>query len=253
VFTANQITLPPTKDTNGDNKVDDQDMGETVTRYLFDEDSAWVPDADSYDDYPKEGSPDVRGRSPLTSTCAADGKASGPPDVKGKDGKLYSTHVLPGAPITDSYRPSSYCVRVAKGGVVPNLALRLNPGYFLTKSFALSLPIRIQFNAGQGSMSHFLIGLRGEFLLNKIDKATGLPVSLFFGVAYGQIQAKPPPKDPKRPAPFAISGPLGLNTGVNVRIRVHRNFGLIFTPEVDVMLPNLLLNFDLAGGLEAAF
>ncbi|MFI5306672.1 MAG: hypothetical protein ACHQ53_04920 [Polyangiales bacterium] len=253
VFTPTNVTLPATTDTNSDGKIDANDMGTTVTRYLFDEDSAWVPDADSYDDYPKDGGPDVRGRSPLTSTCSGDGKASGPPDVKGKDGKLYSTHVAPGAPATDSYKPSSYCVRVAKGGVVPNLALRLNPGYWVGKSFALSLPIRFQFAAGQGSMSHLMIGLRGEFLLNKVDKATGTPVSLYFGAAYGQIQAKPPPKDPKRPAPYAISGPLGLNTGVNVRVRFHRNFGLIFTPEVDVMLPNLMLNFDLSGGVEAAF
>jgi hypothetical protein len=227
-------------DSNGDGMIDDKDT--PVTRYLFDDASAWVPDADSFDDYPKDGGVDVRGRSPLSTKCAADGKASGPPDIKGKNGMLYATR-----------EPSSYCVRVEKTGFVTGMALRLNPGYFVSKRFALSVPVRIAFNAGKGSMANLLIGLRGEVLFSPMDKATGVPISWFFGATYGQIQAKPPPKDPKRPAPYVMSGPLGLHTGVNVRIRVHRNFGFIVAPEVDVMLPNILLNFDVSGGVEAAF
>ena len=115
------------------------------------------------------------------------------------------------------------------------------------------MPFRFQFAAGQSSMAHILIGLRGELLLNKADKATGVPVSWFFGGSYGQIQAKPPPKDPKRPAPYVLSGPFAVNTGLNVRIRVHRNFGFIVSPELDLLVPNLLFNIDLAAGVEGAF
>ena len=86
-----------------------------------------------------------------------------------------------------------------------------------------------------------------------MEHATGVPVSWFFGATYGQIQAKAPPKDPKRPSPYVISGPLGLHTGVNVRIRVHRNFGFILAPEFDVLLPNFMMHVDISGGIEAAF
>jgi hypothetical protein len=76
---------------------------------------------------------------------------------------------------------------------------------------------------------------------------------VFFGATYGQIQARPKPKDPGRPAPWAISGPLGLHAGLNVRWRIVRNFGLILAPEFDVMIPNLLFHGDLSLGVEAAF
>ena len=56
-----------------------------------------------------------------------------------------------------------------------------------------------------------------------------------------------------RAAPYVTSGPFGLHTGVNVRFRVHRNFGFIVSPELDLQLPALLFNADLSGGVEAAF
>ena len=62
-----------------------------------------------------------------------------------------------------------------------------------------------------------------------------------------------PPKDPSRDVPWVVGGPLGLNTGVNIRYRIIRNFGLILSPEVDLFLPDLLLNLELSIGAEAAF
>jgi hypothetical protein len=241
-------------DSNGDTFIDGNDdedkdgMPDTATRYLFDPKSAWVPDADSFDDLESvdanTGRIEIpRGITPLSTSCAADGKRSGPTDVKDmKTGMNFTT-----------LEPSRYCVRVVKPGMVTNLAIRLNPGYWITRSFALSIPFRFQFNAGKGSLSHMLIGLRGELMFSDQTKATGFPVSWFFGATYGQIQAKPPPKDPKRPAPYAVSGPFGVHTGVNVRFRIHRNFGFIISPEVDVMVPDFLFNIDLAGGVEGAF
>jgi len=242
-------------DTNGDGYIDGNDdvdpmdmMPDTKERFLFDPQSAWVPDADSFDDLesvdPNTGHIDIkRGKTPLSTSCAADGKRSGPTDVEdSKTGMKFTT-----------LEPSSYCVRVVKPGMVTNLAIRLNPGYWLTHSFALSVPFRFQFNAGKGSFSHMLIGLRGELMFSDQTKATGFPVSWFFGATYGQIQAKPPPKDPKRPAPYAVSGPFGLHTGVNFRFRIHRNFGFIVSPEVDAQFPDFLFNIDLAGGVEGAF
>jgi hypothetical protein len=201
-----------------------------------------VPDADSFDDYenPELGIP--RGRTPVPGNCDADGQATGPLDLLDEDGQPFT-----------SITPTKYCVRVETPGVVNNVALRLNPGYFLTDTFALSLPLRFQFDAGEGSFSHMLIGVRGELLFSEMKTATGFPISWFFGATYGQIQAKPPPKDAARAAPYVTSGPVGLHTGVNVRFRVHRNFGFIVSPEIDFQLPAVLFNGDLSAGVEAAF
>ena len=230
-----------------------------VTRSYFNETSAWVPDKDSYDDYeeykkdpqgqvlidPMTNMPTVtvpRGKTPVPGNCSADGTATGPLGVMGPDGKPFTT-------IT----PSKYCVRVEQPGMVANLALRANVGYFLSDSFALSLPLRFQFNAGTSSFSHMTLGLRGEYLFSPATSGVGLLGGFFFGATYGQIQVKPPPKDPTRPAPFAKSGPIGAHVGVNVRYRFIRNFGVIVSPEVDVQFPGFLLDLDMMGGVEGAF
>ena len=233
----------------------------TYTGYFFNDTSAWVPDKDSFDDYiqyredengqaiidpntmmPIEVVP--RGKTPVPGNCSADGTATGPMGVMGPNG----------LPFTDPQPlPSKYCVRVEQPGVVANIALRANFGYFLSDSFALSLPFRFQFNAGTSSFSHFLLGLRGEVLFSAAETATGLFSGFFFGATYGQIQVKPPPKDATRPAPFAKSGPVGGHVGVNVRYRFIRNFGLIASPELDVQFPGLLFNMDLMLGAEGAF
>lgn len=221
-------------DFNGDGAPDN--------RFYFDDRSAWVPDADSFDDYenPELGIP--RGRTPVPGNCDADGTATGPIGELDQDGQMFT-----------SIMPTRYCVRVETPGVVNNVGLRLNPGYFISETFALSLPLRFQFDAGEGSFSHMLIGVRGELLFSPMKLATGFPISWFFGATYGQIQAKPPPKDPARAAPYVTSGPIGLHTGVNVRFRVHRNFGFIVSPEIDFQLPGVLFNGDLSAGVEAAF
>jgi hypothetical protein len=240
-------------DISGDGMIDDTDLvggvdydgnGGVDNRYYFDDTSAWVPDSDSYDDYEVPG--DIpRGTTPVSTQCAADGKRTGP--LSG--GIIDQETSMPFA----DYVPSKYCVRVEQAGVVMNPALRLAPGYFIADTFALSLPIRFQFSAGEGSLSHMLVGLRGELLFSRMESATGFPVSWFFGFTAGQIQAKPPPKDPSRPAPYVISGPVGGHTGIAVRWRFDPNWGAFIAPEVDVMFPNFLLNTDLTLGIEAAF
>jgi hypothetical protein len=241
VFTSMPAKIPSTMDVNMDGKLDENDFT-LEDRYVFNTNSAWVPDADSYDDYEDAMLGIPRGTTPLSSKCAADGKSSGPPGIKGPKGEIFT-----------NYEPTSYCVRVEAPGFVSNLALRLNPGYFVTERFALSMPVRIQFKAGKGTLSHVLIGARGELLFTKMDKATGVPISWFFGATFGQIQAKPPPKDPTRASPFVVSGLFGVHTGVNFRIRVHRNFGFIIAPEVDLQIPDLMFNVDIGGGVEGAF
>jgi hypothetical protein len=214
-------------------------------RYLFDDTSGWVPDADSYDDYeerdPANGMVIIpRATTPVSTQCEGDGTVTGPATAPG--GEQFA-----------ALEPSSYCVRVAASGFVPGVALRLNPGYFITESFALSVPLRFQLASSGGAFGAIQVGLRGELLFSEMDSATGFPVSWFFGGTFGKIEVQPPPKDPSRKVPWVVAGPIGLNTGVNIRYRIHKNFGLIASPEVDVYLPDLLLNLEFSIGAEAAF
>jgi hypothetical protein len=215
-----------------------------------------VPDADSFDDYEDTELGIPRATTPVSTKCAADGTATGP--LAALDQPAHEALAAVPEPqrseaIRAAYVPSSYCARVETPGMVPSLGLRLTPGYFLSNSFALSLPIRIAFDAGEGSFSRILVGLRGELLFSEMTEATGFPVSWFFGATYGQIQVKPPPKNTDRPAPYVVSGPVGVHTGINVRMRLHRNFGILISPEIDVLFPDLLFAGDLSIGAEGAF
>ena len=99
-----------------------------------------------------------------------------------------------------------------------------------------------------------LVGLRGELLFSRMTQPTGPAISWFFGATYGQIQARPAaPQNSTVEGPYAISGPVGVDTGLNIRLRLHRNFGVIISPEVDLLLPALMPHADLSAGIETAF
>jgi hypothetical protein len=221
-----------TEDTNRNGIEDFED------RYFFNDTSGWVPDADSFDDYENAEFDIPRATTPVSTQCEGDGIVTGPTSVTDNN-----------EPVFTDITPSAYCVRVAASGFVPSYALRLNVGYFLTESFALSIPVRLQFPFGKGAT----VGLRGELAFSEQKEATGVPVSWFFGATYGRMFVKPPPKDPNREVPFITSGPVGLHTGINVRIRFLRNFGVVIGPEVSVQLPDFLLNLELPIGVEGAF
>jgi hypothetical protein len=227
-------------DRDNDMLVDDFDNnGVPDNRFILDGSSAWVPDSDSFDDYTGEDGLTPRGTVPFQGSCPKDGTDTGPPDLPGFEA---------------GYLPSSYCVRVPTSGFVNQVALKVAPGFFISDQFSLSLPIRFQFDHGQGSFAGLLLGLRGEVLFWSQEDATGFVApSVFFGATYGQIQPKPPPRDPSRPAPFIVSGPIGVHVGSNLRVRFHRSVGLFLGPEFNVLFPDFLLHIDIAGGLEVAF
>ena len=194
--------------------------------------NAWEPDRDSYDGYSST--------EPFTSSaCPGDGKETGP--------------LLPGGLMhPDGLYPSRYCVRVNKPGFAPQLAMRANFGYFVTRDVSLSLLTRLQFSAGKGSLSHLLVGLRAEYMFTK-TKARGLMVSGFLGGTVGQIQAQPPTSKPSGDEPWIKSGLQGANIGSNIRYRFMNNFGVFVAPEFDVQFPEFLWNIDLTLGPELAF
>jgi hypothetical protein len=185
--------------------------------------TSWVPDADSGDSV-----------GPLGGNCSADKKVTGP----GQPGGLF---------------PSRYCVRVKNPGFVPNLALRAAIGRFVTDRISVAAILRFQFSAGQGTLSHMLLGARGEYLLSD-PKATGLLVSGFAGFTFGEIQAQPSADGTTKGAPYVKSGLMGVHAGANFRYRFSPNFGIYGAPELDLQLPTVLFNLDLVfAGVEAAF
>jgi hypothetical protein len=192
--------------------------------------TAWVPDADSGDSLLNEVGA-------YQGDCAADGIETDP--------FLQDPNLL---------YPSKYCVRVKKPGFVPGMGLRMQVGYFLTEHFALAIPVRIQFGAGEGTLSSVLIGLRGEYQWLK-PKATGFFFSNYLGFTVGQIQAQPPADNATDDAPWVISGPVGAHLGIyQLRYRFHPNVGLISSAELDIQFPNFLMNIDwTALGVETSF
>ena len=191
--------------------------------------TAWLPDADSYDNFGTGA--------PLGGNCSADGTNTGPTEYD-MGGELV---------------PSRYCVRVKSPGLVPALAMRAAIGHFITPEIGLSAIFRLQFSAGEGTLSNMLLGARGEYMLTP-RKARGLMASVFAGGTFGQIQAKPPASGDTDDAPFVRSGLMGLHVGGTFRYRLMPNFGFYMAPEIDVQLPTFLLNIDLTlAGLEGAF
>lgn len=186
--------------------------------------SNWVPDADSEDSY----------LSPYSGSCPGDGKSSGPryADAQG-EGLL----------------PTSYCVRVKAPGFVTRPALRFAAGYFVTPELSLAAIGRIQLGAGEGTLAGILLGARGEYLILP-SEATGFSLSAFLGATFGQIQAKIASDDA---APWTLAGPVGAHIGMNARYRFHEHFGLVLSPEFDMLFPDLLMNIDFTLAAEAAF
>jgi hypothetical protein len=185
--------------------------------------TAWVPDADSSDSLPM----------PLGGECAADGTATGPNE--------------------ENLLPSRYCVRVKAPGFASGLALRAALGYFVTQNISLALMTRFQFSAGEGTFSHMLLGARAEYMFSD-PKPKGLMVSAFLGGTFGQIQAQPSASGNTDDSPWIKSGLQGGHIGMTFRYRVHKNFGLFASPELDLQFPTFLWNIDLTfAGVEAAF
>lgn len=190
--------------------------------------TAWVPDADSFDAI-----------SALGGECSGDGIETGPAQFAASSDP-------------DDLFPSRYCVRMKSPGFVPQVALRLNVGYFITPRIAASAILRFQFSSGEGTLAGILLGARGEYLLTE-PKSKGLMLSPFVGATIGQIQAQPPADGNTDDAPYAVSGPIGVNLGGTVRYRFMPNFGVFGSPEIDVQIPDLLFHLDLTIGAEGAF
>jgi hypothetical protein len=135
-------------------------------------------------------------------------------------------------------------VRVNKPGFAPQLAMRANFGYFVTREVSLAVITRFQFSAGEGTLAPLLLGLRAEYMFTK-PKAHGLMVSGFLGGSFGQIQAQPSTPNATGAEPWIKSGLAGAHIGTNIRYRFTDSIGFFMAPEFDIQFPAFLWNIDL--------
>jgi hypothetical protein len=143
-------------------------------------------------------------------------------------------------------------VTITKNGFLFVPALRLAFGYWVTDRVALAATMRLQFVAGSGTFSRFILGARLEYLLTDPDAREGFRGSIVAGLGFGQIQLRP--TQPRgTDAPFLVSGPLDIALGAGLGYRFTPSLGIKFTPEIHVLAPSVLFAADITVGLEAAF
>lgn len=213
------------------------DEGTVYTRgasgLQFNEDTPWVPDADSSDQIGRLGG-----------DCAADGTET--------DATTTMPVLQPdGTVIQQPQSPSSYCVRLNSGGFAGGYGIRLAGGMFFTDDFSGALLLRIQPDAGEGTLSNLLIGARGEYWLGPLG-GTALLGSVFGGVTVGQIQAQP--SATYDDGPYVTSGPLGIHGGLGLRYPLGDKVAFYAAPELVVLFPDLMLHLDFTlVGVEATF
>ena len=183
--------------------------------------TAWVPDADSADSV-----------GPLGGECAGDGTATGPLREQPAAFALLRARQVTGL-----------CVR-------PRAARR--PGLLRDPAHLVgadhTLPV-LRWRR------HVLAHAAGRARRVCSDpKPKGLMVSAFLGGTFGQIQAQPSAAGNTDDSPWIKSGLQGAHVGMTVRYRVHKNFGLFASPELDLQFPTFLWNIDFTfAGMEAAF
>jgi hypothetical protein len=221
---------------------EDEILDEADGRYYFDDRSAWVPDADSFDDYENPELEIPRGRTPVPGNCEADGIATGPTDLRDADGDRFEQLI-----------PSRYCVRVETPGVALLPALRLLLGRWLLPQLALGLLYQGYFGIdADGFFGNQLLGVHVEYLALGA-RGRGITLSLLAELTAGRSETPVPPKDPERGSPNALSGPLGAQGGALVRAWLGSDFALFAAPAAGFRFPAGQLAVDLAAGAELTF
>ncbi len=166
------------------------------------------------------------------------------PEPDGRDG----SYVMPGQ--GDCPDEGFDCVRLETAGFVPTYALRFTVGYWIIPHFAVAATVRFQFDAGLGTLSNMLLGLRAQYQLTA-PAADGLHADAFLGTSFGQIQLKPSQNGDREP--YIISGLNGVQLGANIGYRFTRNVGAVITPEVHLLFPQFLFAIDFTASLSFSF
>jgi hypothetical protein len=202
------------------------------TLFLFDDTSAHVPDADSFDDYQELG-PNGEvivpvGTTPASSACEADGRETFSGDW-----------------------PSKFCARVDESGMEFVPALRLAFGLWMTPKLAVALAYQLHFLISPGrSFGNQSIALEARHLLaGRRDE--GLSLSTLVGLSVGRHET--PVWSENRKTVNALSGPLGVSTGLPLRFAFSPAWALVFTPRIGARFPASQLELALALNAERSF
>ncbi|MEM7606362.1 MAG: hypothetical protein AAF411_13480, partial [Myxococcota bacterium] len=142
------------------------------------------------------------------------------------------------------------CVRLETPGLLPTYALRFTLGYWIIPRFAVAATVRFQFNAGEGSLSNLLLGIRAMYQVTQ-PAGEGLNANVFLGTSVGQIQLQP--EQVGAIEPYIVSGLNGVQIGSNVGYRFSRNIGVTLTPEIHLLFPQFLFAIDLTASVSASF
>ncbi|MFO0696800.1 MAG: OmpA family protein [Polyangiales bacterium] len=150
-----------------------------------------------------------------------------------------------------------YCVRVTTPGTAFAWGAELNAGIWVSERIGVAVHTRFAPQAGTGTLSHFLFGVRGHYRLIVPDPE-GLELSLFLGFSGGQIQVRPK-QEPTPPAtsvdrPYAQTGLAGAELGASLAYHFSPTLGIFANPSAYVLFPdNASLGLQVAVGLELDF
>ncbi len=153
-------------------------------------------------------------------------------------------------------------VRVETPGFLAAVALRVGFGYYVIPRLALSAQLRFQVatidgaggmgaGGGAGTLANLLIGLRAQYLVTDPAATEGLFVAPFIGTSVGQIQLRP--DQAGQDEPFLRSGLNGVQLGSVIGYHIVKNFGIVATPEVHILFPDFLFDFDVTIGAQVSF
>ncbi len=143
-------------------------------------------------------------------------------------------------------------VAVQQPGFVPNFALQVSGGYFITPKAYVGVMGRVQVESGKGTLAGMLFGLRAGYLITQ-PVESGFVASVFAGGGFGQIQVQPPAQPGGKAGPWAISGLGDVQLGTSLGYRIMRNVGFNVQPQAHFLLPVFLFDVDVVGALEISF
>ncbi|AKF05290.1 hypothetical protein DB32_002439 [Sandaracinus amylolyticus] len=170
------------------------------------------------------------------------------PDVAAGTG---GTETVCGGSRDDQGFGNEACLFVRDPGLVANLQLRLEVGYYFLDWLGVSAFARFQPISGLGTLSFMLVGARVHFRVFDEGQDSGPSVSVHLGGSAGQIQVAVPNNGPS--APYGQSGLGGFHVGTNIGYRFTRNVGIFVNPDFMFQVPEFLFNIDLTLGLEVGF
>ncbi len=143
-----------------------------------------------------------------------------------------------------------YCVRVETGGLVGTYAFRTMIGGFVQPWLGLAVTLRIQPDAGSGTLASMLIG--GRAILRPFgDLLPYGDLRLHVGTVVGQIQPKPPQNG--APEPYIRSGLNGIDFGLSNVFNIMKYVGAYIEADFQILFPISLFNIDVNVGLQVGF